>query len=89
MLTFHGDRLFKHHHSKKRKTTNLNNIHVSKELLHGKDLIAVIIWEKVSAIVFTVHVLRLWFVPGVVCCAVVVLLCPQLVLFAVLSFRLW
>lgn len=71
------------------KTSHLYNIHVSKELLHRKDLITVIVWEQVFTVFSKIHDLSVLLVPGVVCRAAdEILLRPPLVLFAVLPFRL-
>lgn len=50
----------------KTNVSHLYSIQVSKELLHRKDLITVIIWEHNSARFFIIHMLRLIFVPDAI-----------------------
>lgn len=62
---------------------HLYNVQVSKELLHRKNLITVVIWEDGF---LTLHVLSLLFVHSA---AVQIQPRPQLVFFALPSFRFW
>lgn len=74
----------------KTNVPHLYSIQVSKELLHRKDLITVIIWEHNSARFFIIHMLRLIFVPDAIHYAAVWILSHhQRVLFTFLSFMLW
>lgn len=50
----------------KTNVPHLYSIQVSKELLHRKDLITVIIWEHNSARFFIIHMLRLIYVPDAI-----------------------
>lgn len=69
---------------------HLYSIQVSKELLHGKNLITVIIWEHDFASFFIIHMLTLRFVPDAIhYAAVQILSCHQRILFTFLSFMLW
>lgn len=70
--------------------SHLYSVHVSKELLHRKNLITVIIWEDIFVGFFIIHLLRLLFVMDVVASeAVRIQPRLQLVLFAILLFELW
>lgn len=70
-------------------TLHLDSVQVSKELLHGKNLVAVVVWEDGFAGVLVTHVLRLRFaVDAVPPAGVRIQPRPQLVLFAVSSLEL-
>lgn len=70
---------------RKASSPHLHDVHVSKEMLHRKNLITVIVGEEGPSAFLALRAHRLLFVQLVVHSTAV----PVLVFFALSSFRLW